>query len=107
MTGASLEGVDERVVEGVERPIARDGNLDAMPGLRVVDRDHHVVARRAPEQRDAQAVGAPDRELAPGGLVRARPAAARGGGCGRADELAEVDDPAAAQGEAGGGPTLP
>src|SRR5919199_923207 len=85
MTGASLEDVDERVVEGVQGPVARDRHLDAMPGPRVVDGDHHVVARRAPEQRDPQAVGAADGELAPRRSV---------------GELPEVDDPAAGPGRA-------
>src|SRR6266542_3722346 len=52
----SLGGVGEGVGEGIEGAVARDHELEAVSGSRVLDRDGQLVLARVPEQQDVQAV---------------------------------------------------
>src|SRR5215207_30982 len=55
----SLCGVRERVVERVERAVARDAHLERGVGRRVVDRERDAVVLAAPEQADLETVVLP------------------------------------------------
>src|SRR5881296_3583247 len=58
-----MGGVCIRVVEGVERAVARHVDLEVLLGAAVVDLERERVLLGAPEQRDVDAVGGPVGQL--------------------------------------------
>src|SRR5262245_64142348 len=62
---ASIGGVGERVVEGVERVGARDLELELVVEPRVGDGDLGAVGRAVPEEHDGETVVLAARELGP------------------------------------------
>src|SRR2546423_14516793 len=60
----SLGGIGERVVEGIERAVGRDREVEAISPTDVLDRDGETVLARVPEQQDLNAVAFAGGELA-------------------------------------------